>query len=364
MTGGKDAKAATIRLRFAVPQRPPEAFEVLTRRLVEGLARRGLRLDLRALGDLSEGDRTFGRVTDVRPGREVVVETRPATWTEGPVVTVRIRCDDDPLGSMIAFEVEGWEEAVGSSSDDLADWGVGTLVPAVLHELAPSALGDWITDRKARRPSGEGSSTVYRDPTYHWPNFLHILDRIHLSSSDHLLEVGCGGGAFLRKALESGCTAVAVDHSPDMLRVAREQNRSALEEGRLELFEAEADRLPVPSSAFTCCVCTGAFGFFPNPRAALGEMHRALAPGGRLALFVGSSVLRGTPAAPEPIASRVKFYEAEELEELARDSGFAEVRVDRSSEAPYAEKAGLPTEVIAFFRQTDGGLLLLAQKPS
>jgi hypothetical protein len=52
-----------------------------------------------------------------------------------------------------------------------------------------------------------------------------------------------------------------------------------------------------------------------------------LAPRGRLAVCTTSPALRGTPAAPEPLASRGHFYEGEELAELARQAGLTAVVV-------------------------------------
>jgi hypothetical protein len=53
-----------------------------------------------------------------------------------------------------------------------------------------------------------------------------------------------------------------------------------------------------------------------------------LAPGGRAAIYTAGPALRGTPAAPEPIARWMQLYTAEELLDLARGAGFAETRVD------------------------------------
>jgi len=39
-------------------------------------------------------------------------------------------------------------------------------------------------------------------------------------------------------------------------------------------------------------------------------------------LFTGTKALVGTPAAPEPVASRLHFYEDNELIELAHKAGF------------------------------------------
>jgi hypothetical protein len=59
----------------------------------------------------------------------------------------------------------------------------------------------------------------------------------------------------------------------------------------------------------------------------LAECRRVLASGGRLALYTTAPELRGTPAAPEPLAARGHFYADEELAGLAHAAGFAAVEV-------------------------------------
>ncbi len=86
-------------------------------------------------------------------------------------------------------------------------------------------------------------------------------------------------------------------------------------------------------------------------------MRRVLAPGGRIALFTDSPAPRGTPAAPEPIASRSRFYEPGELEQRARPAGFSEVRVEEPERFSYAERARLPPDVLDLIRGTGGALL-------
>ncbi len=211
------------------------------------------------------------------------------------------------------------------------------------------------------RPSGAQARATYRDPLYHRPNFLAMLKELALTTDDYLLEVGCGGGAFLQDALRSGCKAAAIDHSPEMVRLAREVNHDAVLERRLDVLEAEADRLPYPDGMFTCAAMTGVFGFLQDPVGVLGEIRRVLAKSGRLVLFTSSRELRGTPAAPEPIASRIHFYEDKELEELARRAGFVEARVERPDLEPFAREAGVPEATLPPF-SSRGGQLLLARK--
>ena len=55
---------------------------------------------------------------------------------------------------------------------------------------------------------------------------------------------------------------------------------------------------------------------------------RVLTPGGRIAVYTTGAELRGTPAAPEPLASHVYFHTDEGLVDLGRRAGFADPAVD------------------------------------
>ncbi len=88
-----------------------------------------------------------------------------------------------------------------------------------------------------------------------------------------------------------------------------------------------AEQLPFEDDSFTAIAMSIVLLFLPHPVAVLCECHRVLAPGGRIAVYTSSPALRGTPAAPEPLAGRSHFYENEKLAELARQAGFADVVV-------------------------------------
>jgi hypothetical protein len=67
--------------------------------------------------------------------------------------------------------------------------------------------------------------------------------------------------------------------------------------------------------------------FLPDPVAVLRECHRVLAPGSRVAIYTTSPEMRGTPAAPEPLASLSYLYDDETLARIACRSGFTDVTV-------------------------------------
>lgn len=347
----------TLKVELLVSDEGPEkAFDRLVGELELTLPRSGLRLEPGPGGRMLEtraegGEREFARVEAWERGRRIAFAWHPSDWApDAPAVPVVFRFDPVGGGTRISVEYGDWGPASPlEKADERTGWFASEVIRPLVHATAPRGLGDWLTDRKVRRPTGEGSRATYADPLYHRPNFLVLLERLHLSAEDSLLEVGCGGGAFLHDALKSGCRAWAVDHSPDMVRVAREQNRRSIEEGRLEVREADAHHLPFPDALCSCAVSTGAFGFFAHPEVALAEILRVLRPGGRLVLFSSSKEMKGTPAAPEPYASRIRFYEDQELVDLTRAAGFVDVSIDRPDFGPYARKAGLPDEAVAFF---------------
>lgn len=347
-----------VRASVVVALEQSVAFDVLVEELAAALERAGIRFEAGEHGRVAEGVVEVGRVVTWEPGALIVLTWRQADWKPDEITEVELRFEPVGDATRVTLEHRGWGRLLGDPGAELAGWFVREVAVPLLTATAPKGFGDWLTDRSARRPSGAKARAVYRDPIYHRPNFRVTLKALGLSTDDYLLEVGCGGGALLREALLSGCRAAAVDHSAEMVRLAREVNRDAVAEGRLEVLEASADRLPFPDATFTCAAMTGVFGFLADPVAALREIRRVLDENGRLVVFTGSSELRGTPAAPEPIASRLYFHDDAELKRLARTAGFVNVRVERPNLLPFAREAGVPEEHLSFFDGRAGQLML------
>jgi SAM-dependent methyltransferase len=201
----------------------------------------------------------------------------------------------------------------GLEDEDLAAWEASGL--------GAGAFVDWLTDRVARRPSGERARRVYGAEDVHDFARRAILDSLELGPGDHLLEIGCGGGLLLRDAGSAGANVTGIDHSPDMVALALERAPGA------EVVLASADALPFAGRSFSAIAMSVVFFFFDRPATVLGECARVVRPEGRLAVFTTGPELRGTPAAPEPLASRGHFHTDDDLRELARAAGFDDVTV-------------------------------------
>lgn len=349
-----------VRASMDVEIEPSDAFSRFVDDLALALSGEGIEFESGPDGRVVEGGFEVGRVEAWIPGERILLTWRPAKWNEDAVTEIELRFDKIDGGTRLRMEHRRWGRQIDDAGE-LTGWFADQVVAPLLRAASPSAFGDWLTDRGARRPSGARARSIYGDPLYHYPNFEVILQELSPGPEDYLLEVGCGGGALLKRALRSGCRAAAVDHSPDMVRLTRDVNREALEEGRLEVRHATAERLPFDDDTFTCAAMTGVLGFLPDPVAALGEIRRVLARGGRLVVLGSDPELKGTAAAPEPMASRLTFYTEQELERLARSAGFDEVNVVRRDLEPFARSAGVPEEHLPLFAGP-GATFLIANK--
>jgi hypothetical protein len=62
------------------------------------------------------------------------------------------------------------------------------------------------------------------------------------------------------------------------------------------------------------------------------------------------------------MASRLRVYEDDELEQLARMAGFIDVHLESPDFEPLAREAGIPEDQMELFKGRGGGQLLVALK--
>ena len=187
----------------------------------------------------------------------------------------------------------------------------------------------------------EGSAEAYeRYAVASWSRPLaeQLVALAAPQDGERVLDVACGTGIVARLAAqgvgERG-SVVGVDLNDGMLDVARAQGAA------IDWRRGDAEALPLDDEAFDVVVCQQGLQFFPHRSAALAEMHRVLAPGGRLALSVMRPIAHnaGWGALADALARhagaeagammRAPFpdWDAAELRELVTSAGFHDVRL-------------------------------------
>jgi ubiquinone/menaquinone biosynthesis C-methylase UbiE len=188
------------------------------------------------------------------------------------------------------------------------------LVPQIYERWWRPALG-----RVAKGVTGPGMAEEVR--------IARLL--MALSHGDTVLDLGCGTGKFSRefsRAVTDSGIVVGVDASHTMLeRAAREIEGSELR--NLALVRASGDRLPFRDGSFDAVCCFAALHLFAEPFAALSELARVLAPGGRIAVM--TSVRREFTLRPlKPLMERtsgIRLFESNEIVAALQMRGFDEI---------------------------------------
>ncbi len=346
-----DYNALTFKTSFDVNLSPGETFDLFISEMATALHMKRMEFKTGPGGKIMQDNFEVGEITIWEPSQRVRMLWKPASWDADLVTEIELKFTASGSGCRVELFQWGWDKVI-SGPEELTGWFASSFFSSLFQSMTPLELGDWITDRRARRPSGEGSRNVYRNPLYHYPGFKVISSLLELTASDYLLDVCCGGGAFLKDALKSGCKAAGIDHSIEMVETTEFENRKSIHEGRLEVREAGADHIPFHDETFSCITLMGALGFLSDPVAVFKEFHRLLVKGGRIVIQGSDPGLKGSPAAPYPIADRLNFYDDVEFKNIALKAGFSAAAVLKINMEPYARETGIPEEHLPLFSRS------------
>jgi ubiquinone/menaquinone biosynthesis C-methylase UbiE len=182
----------------------------------------------------------------------------------------------------------------------------------------------------------------YFVPTIGAPLAVDLIEAAALAPGERVLDLACGTGIVTRLAAErlgDGGRLAGSDVNPGMLEVAR-----SIPAGRqIEWHEANAESLPHADESFDAVLCQMGLQFVANKLAALREMRRVLAPGGRAVLnvpgpapapmstFADALAQHADPEVASFVHLVFSLYEPDELSKLMRDAGFRDVDVRRAT---------------------------------
>lgn len=130
-----------------------------------------------------------------------------------------------------------------------------------------------------------------------------IVDALHITAGDKLLDVAAGAGNVAVPAAEAGGHVVASDLTPELLSVGEARHRDL----PITWRTADAEDLPFDDDDFDIATsCVGVM-FAPNHQKCAGELVRVVRPGGRIGLinwtptgFIGELFAVMKPYAPPP----------------------------------------------------------------
>jgi ubiquinone/menaquinone biosynthesis C-methylase UbiE len=164
-----------------------------------------------------------------------------------------------------------------------------------------------------------------------------------------VLDAGAGDATYAIEASARGAQSVAIEPDEGMIAAAR--RRSLARGGGVHLARAKVEGLPFPDASFDVVLAIAVLCLVRDPGAALRELERVLAPGGRLVIgelgrwsaWAAQRRIRGRLG--HPIWRRARFWSRGSLRRMVESGGF---RVDVVQGAVHYPPTGLAAR--AFFR--------------
>jgi SAM-dependent methyltransferase len=166
-------------------------------------------------------------------------------------------------------------------------------------------------------------------PVFHGPIYPLMARALDLQPDDDLLEVACGSGVFLATQASHVRHVAGLDLSDIQVSLARRRLDDRIAAGTAEIVKGDAATLPWEDGRFSVVTCMGSVEAFPDPAAALAEMHRVLRPGGRIVVSLGAKVADGTET--HRVMDAVWVWNEDDARRLVEEAGFAEASVSYAS---------------------------------
>ena len=158
--------------------------------------------------------------------------------------------------------------------------------------------------------------------------FLRLLPPLTIA------DLGAGDGGFALLLSQRAARVIAVDASPRMLEVGREQaQRNGV--SNIDFRQGDMEELPVESAAVDLVFFSQSLHHAPHPERALREAARILRPGGRIVIL--DLARHRFEEARELYADEWLGFSESEIETKLSGAGFVEAHasiVDKESEGP------------------------------
>lgn len=164
------------------------------------------------------------------------------------------------------------------------------------------------------------------------------LDLVEFQPGWTMLDIGCGGGATLKRLLmrSKGAQVYGIDISEESVTKARKVNAAVLDK-QVFVCQGSAEKLPYEDGKFDLVTAVETVYFWPNLPGCLQEVRRVLKPGARFAIIV--EVIESDSMWTD-VVEGMTAYSPEQLQKLLDEAGFTDTAIHRKKPS-YATITGV-----------------------
>lgn len=178
------------------------------------------------------------------------------------------------------------------------------------------------------RPEGFLGRVMLRFMNFgHAPLTNWGLSLVEIHDGWTMLDIGCGGGATLKRLLKrsKGAQVYGIDISEESVAKARKVNAEFLDR-QVFVTQGSAEKLPYEDNKFDLVTAVETVYFWPDLPNCLKEVRRVVKPGGRFAIMV--EVLENDSVWTD-VVDGMTAYSPEQLKEMLEGAGFVKTELHR-----------------------------------
>ena len=178
------------------------------------------------------------------------------------------------------------------------------------------------------RPEGFLGRVMLRFMNFgHAPLTNWGLSLVEIHDGWTMLDIGCGGGATLKRLLKrsKGAQVYGIDISEESVAKARKVNANVLDR-QVFVTQGSAEKLPYEDNKFDLVTAVETVYFWPDLPNCLKEVRRVVKSGGRFAIMV--EVLENDSVWTD-VVDGMTAYSPEQLKEMLDEAGFVKTELHR-----------------------------------
>jgi SAM-dependent methyltransferase len=177
--------------------------------------------------------------------------------------------------------------------------------------------------------------------------FLWLMNRTHakmanwglqylpIKDSNHILDIGCGGGANIHRMLKMAddLKVFGLDYSKLSVEKSREYNRDAKDKGKCEILEGSVSNIPYKEGAFDIVTAFQTIFFWPDMVNDIKEVLRILKSGGIFFICNAGFISNdGNMAIGKFTRMRgMRLYSTKEYDSILTECGFINIKINISN---------------------------------
>jgi len=158
------------------------------------------------------------------------------------------------------------------------------------------------------------------------------LSQITTHPNMDVLDIGCGGGANIKKFLTL-CpegTVTGIDYSDISVAASQKHNAKAIQDGRCKVLQANVMNLPFEAQTFGLVTAFETVYFWPDLLQSFREVYRVLKPDGKFFICNESS---GDTDKDNKWAEKIggmTIYNDAQLKTVLTQAGFSDIHIHKN----------------------------------